>query len=351
MGWLGAMKRFGNFLTVAVAFSAALPFTSCRQSHEPGAASPPLTVLPVRVRVAENKPHPATEEVVGTVQSKLHAVLEAKVSGRVEKMLVTPGQMVKAGELLAQLDAREVQARLDQALATREQAGRDTERLRRLLAQNTVSRQEFETVESRLRIASAAVTEAETLLGYAKILAPFDGVITRKLAETGDLASPGRALLEMEDSAALRVEAAVPEALIGRVQMGASLAVRSTVEQQGVIGVVGEIAPTADPGSRTFNVKLDLPPKTGWRAGQFARVAVPLGETMALRVPASAVLQRGQMELVFVLVSRQAQLRLVKTGRRLGDEVEVVSGVTAGESVVVEGAAALRDGQPVEVKP
>jgi RND family efflux transporter MFP subunit len=113
---------------------------------------------------------------------------------------------------------------------------------------------------------------------------------------------------------------------------------------------VGEIAPAADPGSRTFLVKLDLPSQPGLRAGQFGRVAMPVGETSALRVPASAVVQRGQMELIFVVNDNQARLRLVKTGKRLGDEVELVSGVEAGEKIVAEGAVGLMDGQPVEAK-
>jgi len=87
------------------------------------------------------------------------------------------------------------------------------------------------------------------------------------------------------------------------------------------------------------------------RSGQFGRVSVPVGEASAIRVPAAAVVQRGQMELVFVVVGNHAQLRLVKTGTRVGDEVEVVSGLNSGEQVVTEGASNLADGQPVSVKP
>lgn len=111
-----------------------------------------------------------------------------------------------------------------------------------------------------------------------------------------------------------------------------------------------EIAPAADPNSRTFRVKLDLPPTLGLRLGQFGRVTVPLNEIATVRVPARALVVRGQMEIVFVVEQQKAQLRLVKTGKRLGDEWEVVSGLNAGESIVVEGAASLSDGQPVEVK-
>jgi RND family efflux transporter MFP subunit len=309
-----------------------------------------LPTIQVRIQTVETKPHVATEEVVGTVRAKLHAALEAKVIGRIETMRVAPGQSVKSGELLAQLDAREIQAQLDQALALREQAARDTERLRSLLAQNLVSRQEFETVESRYRVSAASATEAETMLGYTKIVAPFDGIVTRKLADVGHLAAPGRPLLELDDPQLLRLEADVPEALINRVQLGATLRVGAASENSDIAGVVSEIAPVADPASRTFNVRLDLPANAGLRAGQFARVAIPIGETRSLRVPAPSVVRRGQMELVFVVVNQQAQLRLVKTGKRIGDSVELVSGVSAGERIVVEGADRLRDGQPVDAK-
>ena len=157
-------------------------------------------------------------------------------------------------------------------------------------------------------------------------------------------------MLELEDSSALRLEADVPEAVVGRLPLGDKLPVRISALEQELQGVISEIAPAADANSRTFLVKLDLPDTPGLRAGQFGRVAMPVGETSALRVPASAVVQRGQMEIIFVVAGSKAQLRLVKTGKRIGDEVELVSGVEAGEKVVAEGAAALTDGQPVEVR-
>jgi RND family efflux transporter MFP subunit len=303
------------------------------------------------VQVIEAKRRIASEEVVGTVRAKLRSVIEAKISGRIEQMRVVPGQPVKAGELLAVVDAREVQARYDQAVALRQQAEADLKRLTSLLEQKILSPAEFDTAQARARVAIATVTEAEAMLSYANVTAPFAGVITRKHADVGDLATPGKPLLEMEDSTALRLEADVPEAVVGRLKLGDQLPVRISALAQEREGVVSEIAPAADPNSRTFLVKLDLPSAPGLRAGQFGRVAMPVGETAALRVPASAVVQRGQVELVFVLVDGRAQLRIVKTGKRLGAEVELVSGVTAGESIVVEPAAGLIDGQPLTVLP
>src|SRR5437867_1404318 len=123
------------------------------------------------------------------------------------------------------------------------------------------------------------------MLGYSRMVGPIDGVETRKLAEVGDLATPGRPLLELDYRKALRLEVDAPEALINRVQLGATLNVRAASEHGDLAGVVSEIAPVADPASRTFNMKLDLPANAGLRAGQFARLTTPVGETEALRVP------------------------------------------------------------------
>jgi RND family efflux transporter MFP subunit len=328
----------------------ALVFAGCREKVEPP-VSENLPPAAVRVQTVENKQRVATEVVVGTVRAKLSSVIEAKVSGRIEKMLVVPGQNVKTGGLLVQLDAREVQAQLDRALAVRQQAENDLKRATDLFQQKILSQSEYDNAQSKFRVADAAATEAETLLGYTKVTAPFDGVITRKYADVGDLASPGKPLLEMEDARDLRLEADVPEAVISHLTLGDKLGVRVSGATNELDGVISEIAPSADPNSRTFLVKLDLPPTPGLRAGQFGRAAMPVGEISALRAPDSAVVQRGQMELVFVVVNGHAQLRLVKTGKHIGDEVELVSGMDAGEQVVVDGAGNLVDGQPLTIKP
>jgi RND family efflux transporter MFP subunit len=166
----------------------------------------------------------------------------------------------------------------------------------------------------------------------------------------GDLAAPGRALLEIEDPTTLRLEADVPEALMGKISMGDKLALQIPTIGALLEGVVSEIAPVADPNSRTFPVKLDLPVRPGLRSGQFGRLAVPVAEVSAIRVPASAVIVRGQMEIVFVVAGGEAQMRLVKTGKHLEAGTEIVAGLNPGEQIVIEGATQLVDGQPVEAR-
>lgn len=337
-----------KFSRLLLAIVAALALVACHSKKENASES----LLPVAVRTVavESKARPSSEEVVGTVRAKLRAAIEPKVSARIEALLVAPGQMVKTGDLIAQLDPREIQAKLDQALALREQATRDLGRSRELLDKKITTQADFDAVQARARVAEGAAREMEAMLGYTKVVAPFDGIVTRKLADVGDLAAPGKPIIEMEDPRALRFEADVPEALIGHVKIGDKLLVQVTEGTAPIEGTVVELAPVADAASRTFLVKLDLPATEGTRSGQFGRVWVQTGESKSIRVPASAIMVRGQIECVFLIANQHAQLRIVRTGKRTGGEAEILSGLTAGERVVREGAESLRDGQPITLK-
>jgi RND family efflux transporter MFP subunit len=257
----------------------------------------------------------------------LHATLEAKLSGRIIKMPVLLGQAVKARQLIAHLDAAEIKARQEQAEAGLEQAQRDWKRISALYDQQAATRSDYDAADSRVRVAKAAVSEAQAMMGYVEILAPFDGLVTKKWADVGDLAAPGKPLINIEDPSMLQLEADVPEAMASRIQLNARLIIRSDLLKDGLEGTVKEIAPTIDPVSRTFRVKLDLPPTAGLVSGQFARLVVPIGESSSVRVPASAVVLRGQLEILFVVTNQRAQLHLVKTGKKIDDQVEILAGI------------------------
>jgi len=335
------------FLPTAV---VAFALVGCGSKHE-NENSTSLPPAQVRVQTVENKSRTMTEEVLGTVRAKLHATLEARLSGHIDQMPVALGEKVQKGQLIARLDAGEIAARLEQAEASLEEADRNWKRISALFEQQSVTRAEYDSAQARQRIAKGAADEAKAMMGYVEIVAPFDGVVAKKWADVGDLAAPGKPLVDIEDPSALQMEADVPEAIASHLHLDSRLGIRVDSADGELTGVVNEIAPVADPNSRTFRVKLDLPPTAGLMPGQFARLAVPIGEASAIRVPAAAVIQRGQMELVFVVVNGHAQLRIVTTGKHIGDEVELVSGVDAGEQVVVDGAGNLVDGEPLTIKP
>ena len=335
-----------------VGLASLLLLAGCGKHGEeaaaPGPSGPPMVVQVAAVAV---QPLWDEEEVVGNVEAAQRAVLAAKVTGVIDVIKVAPGARVTRGQILASIDAREVKARLDSAEAAQDQAQKDYARIEKLLKSGSSTRQEFDAATTRLRTADAVLVEARTMLQYTEISAPFDGVVTRKLVEVGDLATPGKPLLEMENSSLLRFECEIPEALVDRISMGAELPVTIDAAAATLTGKVSEIAPSASAGSRTFLFKLDLPTAEKLRAGQFGRVRVPVRERPAVLVAEGAVVRRGQIESVFVVEEGAARLRLVKTGRQMNGQVEVLSGLSGGESVVTHDAHLLKDGAAVEAKP
>jgi RND family efflux transporter MFP subunit len=330
---------------------ACLLLAGCGKHQEKGAtAITNLAVAKVRVALAENKRKPVMEEVAGTVRAKIHATLEVKVSGRIQEMPLRLGQAVKAGDLVARLDAGEVKARLEQAQASSQQAERDWNRISSLFKGQAVTRSEYDTAESRDRLAKAALAEAEAMMRYAEIVAPFDGVVSHQWADVGDFANPGKPLIEIEDPSSLQLEADVPESMAAYVQLGTPLAVRLDGLKNPVQGQVNEMAPSADPASRTIRIKVALAQTPGLMPGRFARLLVPIGQSSSIEVPFSALVRRGQLEIVFVVTHQQARLHLVTTGKQLGDQVAILSGLDEGDVVAIDGASLLTDGQPVEVK-
>lgn len=329
-------------------------------------SAPELPAAQVKVQTAELKKWIATEEVVGTVRARTRATLEAKLSGRIDRLPVNLGQRLKAGDLVAHLDAPEITARLQQAEAAFQQAERDWKRVSGLFDQQAVTRAEADATEGRYLVTKAGVAEARAMTEYVEIKAPFNSLVTRKYAEVGDLAVPGKPLVDLEDPSVLQFEADVPDALADRIHPQERMNIRLDKLPQGPGGagpgtsasqdgrtldaVVSEIAPSSDPVSRTFRVKLDLPADSGLMPGQFARLVVPIGESAVVRVPASAVVRRGQMELAFAVDQDRARLHLVKTGRIVGGEVEILSGLEPGDRVVTENPSQLTDGQSVQVQ-
>lgn len=348
--WIAAAgRRVGTHLVALPAGMVLL--AGCGKAHQGHtAAHPDLPSVQVRTQTVEARPVASVEEVVGTVRAKLRATVEAKTGGRIIEMPVVLGQKIKAGELLARLDAPEIKARLDQAEATLQQAERDAKRMASLFNQQAASRADYETADSRYLVAKGVVAEARAMMGYVNILAPFDGVVTRKWVDVGDQAAPGKPLVNIEDPSKFQLEADVPEAIVSRIKQDACMTIRVGQSTSDLSGTVAEITPLADTTSRTFRVKLDVPTSPGLMSGQFARLIVPVGENTSMRVPTSAVVRRGQMEILFAVENQHARLRLVKTGRRVNDETEILSGLDSGDSVVVDNPQQLFDGQPLQEK-
>lgn len=308
---------------------------------------PPVDVMVVAVE--ESQPLRQVE-IMATVEAAQSATIAAKISGNITQLPVKLGSRVGAGDVLVVISADEIKAKLSRAQAQLEQAQRNLNRERNLLKKNAATPESVKTLEESKRIAQAAYKEAQTMLDYATVKAPFDGVITSKIANVGDLATPGKTLLKLENESSLQVITDVPEALVLDLSLGDTLPVKIEAAGVEVSGTITEIAPTANPTSRSAPVKLQIPASENVRSGQFARVSLPSSRGTAIMVPRKAVQPFGQLQRVFIESDGKARLQLVKTGLIMDDRIEVLSGVSAGDRIVISDTRELSDGRRVTIK-
>lgn len=360
------MRRYATLLVFAAVLAAG-----CGGSKEEAPKAPAGEAVAVRVMRVETQ---TTEEPVqysATVKPAEEANISGKVMARVASVRVSAGDAVRSGQLLVELQGDDVRARLAQASAGVaeanahfENAKKNLERFETLFAQKAATQKElddvrvgYESAGARLRGAREAKREVEELLQDIEIVAPFDGVVTKTYVDPGDMTTPGRPIVTIENARRLEIVASVPESQIENVSIGmpvrivipAGTGTRSSDEV--ITGTIDQIVPSADPASHQFEVKVFIEnPGGSVMSGMFARLVVSRGLIDRLLVPKEALIRRGQLEGLFVVEEDgRARLRWVRTGRAVGEKLEVLAGIDPGETVVIESASRLRDGQRVEV--
>jgi len=210
--------------------------------------------------------------------------------------------------------------------------------------ENAVPRQQLDEVESRRKTADAEYARAVANLGFARITSPIDGVVTDRRIDPGSMASPGVVLLTVEDTSGFSVETQADERLAGRVVVGMPVEVRIGAGDRSVQGKVAEVSPSVDAVTHTFFVKVAMS-DPALRTGLYAKVLFPLGSRKTLLVPAESVVAKGQLTGLYA-VDEQGNIsyRLVKTGKKVDEQIEILSGLSAGERIVVKGANKAKDG-------
>jgi RND family efflux transporter MFP subunit len=322
----------------------------------------------------------------GVVQARTTAAIAARILAPVRDVLVSPGDRVRKGQpliMLASADlAAAARAARSSALAA-EQGARAAagelraaeaglvlarashERIAGLQARRSATAQELDdaiaalrSAEARVAAASARVSQAgsavesaaaasdqaNTAESFATIAAPFDGIVTAKMVEPGNMALPGQALLRVEDVREFRLEVRVDESRVGQVRTGDRVPVLLGSGSLQVTGTVAEVSRAVDADARAFLVKIVLPDADGLRSGEFGRARFSGPSRPALTIPVSAVVRRGQLTSVFVVEEGRARMRLVSLS-----ESEVLAGLTESEVVILAPPAALTDGRRVTV--
>jgi RND family efflux transporter MFP subunit len=358
--------------------------------EKPAASSAPAVA--VSTVTAATATWPSIYEAVGTVRARTSALISAKLMGYVRAVDVETGDHVREGQLLVTLDARDLDVNSRRAEAAREEvrtavpeadsaveaakanldlAQATFGRMRELFQKKSISNQEFDEVSAKLKAAQAAyemararrvqldaklaqadqeVRSTEVARSYARVLAPFTGVVTAKSVEPGSLAVPGAALFTMERQGAYRFEVSVEEGHLAAIRIGQPASVTLDSVDRVLDLRVSEIVPTVDAASRAYTVKIDLPALPALRSGVFGRAAFQLGSRSLLEIPAEAVTERGQLQSVLVAGGGVARTRLITAGQRVKDRVEVLSGLSAGEKVIFPLPPGLADGARVEVR-
>jgi len=357
MNRIDAGLKLGSLMVAAV-----VGLSSC--STPAVKARSPETIRHISVLSAQQADVPDLLEAAGTVSALQTSDLASQMMGSIVEIRAQEGDRVQRGEVLAVIEDSEARAALDRAtaagVAAQEQlvaansdlvlAESTLKRYQSLYERKSLSPQEFDEVKARQQVAlarrdmaqagqaqgQAALNQAKTMLGYTRIRAPFDGVVTKKKADPGTLASPGMPIFTVEDVRRYRLDVAINESDLRYVRTGGQVSVEiETLDNPELKGKVVQIVPAADPASRAFLVKVELPTDPGLRSGLFGRARFSRGERRTLLIPRSAVVERGQLQGVFVLdQNKVAGLRYITLGKSSGSEIEVLTGLEGGERIV-----------------
>lgn len=366
-------------VVVSILLTAALTVGGCsrKQGVESNNSSPATVIKGVARETVRISALPETLELAGTVRAGTSAVVSARIAGSISVLKVREGDRVRKGQLMAQLEAQENQANaavaaagiedarraVDEAESRKKLADITFDRYSKLLSNQVISRQEFDAkqtekelaaqalarADSRLKQAEESSRAASTMSDYTRITAPISGIITSRQVDRGATVFPAQPLMTIEDEGSYLLELAVPESLGARVKPGSAVQVALDAFGRSFTARIGEIVPTADPVSRTFTAKITLAQKS-LKSGMFGRGTINLGTTIScITLPKKAILERGAMTTIWVLDKGNiARMRIVKVGRVIGDRVEILSGLSEGEQVLVSGMEKVTEGNMVE---
>jgi RND family efflux transporter MFP subunit len=376
------LKRISKFAGPAaglavIAWVIVWQSGGCGARIEPGRAADAAPLPEARTLAVAATNVPLVYTAVGTIRSRTEVQLAARIVGRILTVTVRAGDRVKAGDTPVTLDDAELRTGVSQAkervagtqaglAAAAEKTAQarsaldlssaEVDRSRKLAAQKMTSQQALDAAEdayrqavSRMaqaeqgqlaaqadaRAAAEAQRQAETVMGYASIVCPMEGVVAERLADPGDLATPGSTLVRVFDPTRLLLEAPIREGLVTRVKVGDKLPVTLDALGRTLEAEVREIVPAVDAGSRTFLAKLCLPQADGVMPGMFGTVSLKLGERPALLVPEGALVRAGQLEYVNVVTGGRTTRVLVRTAPADAGYAEILAGLKTGDVVVI----------------
>ena len=343
-------------ITAVAAFIAATAATACVRSAESATNDADSAAVPVVAHTIALSTRAWSTTTSGIVYANTTVDVAFEVPGKVINAGPDEGRPVRAGELIASLDPAAYRFAVEQASAQSERAAADRDRNRPLLAAGSISAADMDHLESGARQSAAAADLAKKQLADTRLTAPIAGIIARRAIEVGATVAPGQPVYTIVDLDPVRVRVGVPEGDVGHITEGATAIVRIPALDTSFSGRVSLIGVSADPATRSYMVEISVPNSTRrLRAGMIAEATITTKATSsAILVPATAVRHDGSMNgstIVYVLDrdAARAHARRVMTGAARGDSLEIVSGLSVSDRVVVAGQQRLHDGSPVTV--
>jgi len=380
-----------RWILVPMVVAVAL-WSGCGGGRPEAAVPPARPAVPAQTARVILRQEPGVYEATGTVRARTATAITSRVVAYVRQVDVEVGDRVREGQLLVLLDAQDLDANVRRAQAAAAEvlsaipeadnavlgakasldlAQSTFRRMEELASKKSISNQEFDEASARLTAAQAGyemarakraqldskraemqeeIGSASILRGYARIAAPFSGIVTAKSVEPGTLAAPNAPLLTLERDGGYRLEAAVDESRIAFVKPAQSVDVDLDSLGRRFAARVSEIVPAVDAASRSYIVKIDLPAVPDLRSGLFGRARFAVTPRQIIAIPLAAMMERGQLQSVFVVEEGIARRRLVTAGPRGTNDVEVLSGLSEGEEVVSPVPPDLADGSRVAVR-
>jgi len=307
-----------------------------------------LTVKPVQVA--------AYYTTSGTVTSDHRVSISSRISGYIRKLSVREGDHVNKGQVLVRVDPVNAKQTLVQAEADLANAKADKQRYESLFHDHAASKQQLDRVRLRYQVARSRVAQARNQLGYAEVLSPVDGVVVEKRMSKGDLASPGAAILTLEDPTSLLVNTYVSEQFVSGIHAGDSVAVDIAAIDGHITGTVRQVVEAADAVSHQFLIKVALQHHAGVHPGMYAQIGFSIGQRTELRIPAMAVVQRAGLHGVYIMDKDHiAHYRQIRIGRQDQISVTVLAGLHDGDIIAWNGTPeAVQTGmniRPINTEP
>jgi RND family efflux transporter MFP subunit len=352
MNKLGTFSQKRRLIAVVLSttvVAGGVLFLATRSAATPAPAQP-AAALTVTVAAAAQAQWPATLEASGAIAPWQEAVIGAQVAGlRLAEVRVNVGDRVKRGQVLAVFDADLLRADEARLKAAWQQAEANRQRALQLKNSGGISEQDILQYVTQADVAKAQLQSTELQLGYADVTAPDDGVISARSATLGAVSNSGQELFRMIRQNRLEWRGELTAAQLAQVKPGQRISL-TLPDGTAATAKVRQTAPGLDGQTRLGIVYADIEPGSAARAGMYARGSVVLAESPAVTVPAASVVIRDGRSYVPTLAGAdRVTLQAVAVGRRQGDAVEIVSGMAAGDQVVVQGAGFLNDGDVVRV--